>query len=255
MDLFDLSNNTAVIMGGSSTLGSAMALALSKYGARIALVGRNVDLLTVIKRKIRNIGGNAEIFLTDVTSKEDINQIANEIISWAGSVNILINSIGTNSNTPFLELEMDEFDYIMDVNLKSVVLTCQIFGRIMISGGKGGSIINISSVSSGPPLSKVFAYSASKAAMNNVTQYLAREFAPHHIRVNAVIPGFFPAVQNNKILTPERKKSIIEHTPLNRFGVPEDLQGVVLWLASEKASGFVTGSLIHVDGGFSSVTI
>ncbi len=255
MDLFDLSNNTAVIMGGSSTLGSAMALALSKYGAKIALVGRNADSLTAIKTKIKNTGGSAEFFLTDVTSQEQINQCASEIVSWSGSVDILINSIGTNSSTSFWELEMEEFDYIMNINLKTVILACQTFGRIMMSGGKGGSIVNISSVSSGPPLSKVFAYSASKAALNNVTQYLAREFAPHDIRVNAVIPGFFLAVQNNKILTPERKKAIIEHTPLNRFGVPEDLQGVILWLASEKASSFVTGSLIHVDGGFSSVTI
>lgn len=255
MDLFNLSGHTAVIMGGSSTLGSAMAFALSEYGAKIALVGRNRVFLEAVKTKLLDTGGTVEIFLTEVTSQEDINNTAIEIVNWSGTVEILVNSIGTNSTTPFFELGMDEWDYIMDTNLKSVVMSCQTFGRIMINEGKGGSIINISSVSSGPPLSKVFAYSASKAALNNVTQYMAREFAPHNIRVNAIIPGFFPAVQNSKILTRERKESIMKHTPLHRFGVPEDLQGVVLWLASEKASSFVTGSLIHVDGGFSAVTI
>lgn len=118
-----------------------------------------------------------------------------------------------------------------------------------------GSIINISSVSSDPPLSKVFTYSASKAGMNNVTQYLSRELAPNDIRVNAIIPGFFPADQNKKILSEERMNDIMSHTPMQRFGDPDELQGAAVWLASEKASSFVTGALIRVDGGFGAMTI
>jgi NAD(P)-dependent dehydrogenase (short-subunit alcohol dehydrogenase family) len=125
----------------------------------------------------------------------------------------------------------------------------------MIEQGKGGSIINISSVSSGPPLSRVFTYSLSKAGVNNMTQYLSREWAPHNIRVNAIAPGFFPAEQNRKILTEERVASIFNHTPMNRFGDPEELIGATVWLASEKASSFVTGALIRVDGGYTAMTI
>ncbi len=125
----------------------------------------------------------------------------------------------------------------------------------MMEQKRGGSIINISSVSSTTPLSKVFTYSASKAAMNSVTQFLAREFAPHDIRVNAIIPGFFPAEQNRKILSEERVQSIMNHTPMNRFGEPEELQGAAVYLASDKASGFVTGTFLRVDGGFGSMTI
>ena len=168
--------------------------------------------------------------------------------AWTGRVDILLNCPGKNSTTPFFELSMEEWDSIMDVNLKGVVLACQVFGKQMVDQGEGGSIINISSVSSDPPLSKVVTYSASKAAVNSVTKFLAREFATSNVRVNAIIPGFFPAEQNRKILSPERVESIMKHTPMNRFGDKEELQGTTVWLASEKASGFVTGALIRVDG-------
>jgi NAD(P)-dependent dehydrogenase (short-subunit alcohol dehydrogenase family) len=125
----------------------------------------------------------------------------------------------------------------------------------MVDRGEGGSIINISSASSGPPLSKVFTYSITKAGVNNLTQFLAREWAPHLVRVNAVAPGFFPAEQNRKLLTEERVASIMGHTPMARFGEAEELSGAVVWLASEKASGFVTGAVIRVDGGFTAMTI
>jgi NAD(P)-dependent dehydrogenase (short-subunit alcohol dehydrogenase family) len=143
----------------------------------------------------------------------------------------------------------------MDVNLKSVVLASQVFGKHMVDKGEGGSIINISSASSQVPLSRVFTYSASKAAVNSVTKFLAREFAPANVRVNAIIPGFFPAEQNRKLLTPERTASIMGHTPMNRFGEAEELQGAAVFLASDKASSFVTGSLLTVDGGFTAMTI
>jgi NAD(P)-dependent dehydrogenase (short-subunit alcohol dehydrogenase family) len=125
----------------------------------------------------------------------------------------------------------------------------------MIEQGEGGSVINISSVSSDPPLSRVFTYSVSKAGVNSVTKYLARELAPHRIRVNAIIPGFFPAEQNRRILTPERVEAILRQTPMNRFGEPEELMGAVVYLASAKASSFVTGTLLRVDGGFGAMTL
>ncbi|MBN1293335.1 MAG: SDR family oxidoreductase, partial [Candidatus Latescibacteria bacterium] len=128
-------------------------------------------------------------------------------------------------------------------------------GKKMIEQGTGGSIINISSVSSGPPLSRVFTYSVSKAGVNNITQYLAKEWAKDRIRVNAIAPGFFPAEQNRKILTQDRVESIFRHTPMDRFGEPEELVGAVVWLSSEKAASFVTGAIIRVDGGYTAMTI
>lgn len=253
--LFDLDQKTAVVNGGASTLGSSMAEGLAAYGAKVALVGRNRDKLSEVEERIRKNGGTIASFLADVTNEETLRKAAEDIESWAGSPDILLNAPGKNSTTPFFELEMEEWDEIMDVNLKGIVRTCQIFADKMIEGGRGGSIINISSVSSTTPLSKVITYSASKAGMNSVTQFMARELAPHHIRVNAIIPGFFPAVQNRKILSEERTKAIMGHTPMARFGEPEELQGTAVWLASEKASGFVTGALIRVDGGFGAMTI
>ncbi len=255
MDLFDLSEKTAVIIGGTSVLGGTMAVAMGAYGADVAVVGRNMEKAEKVRSEIEEAGGSAKCFQADATKQQDLERVMQEVLAWTGRVDVLLNSPGKNSATPFLELSMDEWDDIMNVNLKSVVLACQIFGKQMIEQGEGGSIINISSVSSDPPLSRVFTYSASKAGVNSVTKYLARELAPHRIRVNALIPGFFPAEQNRKILSPERVESIFRHTPLGRFGDPQELQGTAVWLASEKASGFVTGSLIRVDGGFGAMTI
>ncbi|GGH86000.1 NAD(P)-dependent dehydrogenase (short-subunit alcohol dehydrogenase family) [Pullulanibacillus pueri] len=253
--MFDLTGKTAVIVGGTSTLGSAMAMGLAKQGATIALVGRNLEKASEVEQKIKTFGVEVRTFQADVTDDRALKSAADEIVAWADSCDILLNAPGVNSTTPFSELTMDEWDHIMNVNLKGVVLSCQIFSKHMIEQGNGGSIINISSVSSTTPLSKVFTYSASKAGINSITQYLAREFAPYNIRVNAVIPGFFPAEQNRKILSEDRVAAIMRHTPMERFGDPEELQGVAIWLASKKASSFVTGELIRVDGGFGAMTI
>lgn len=254
-NLFDLTGKTAVINGGTSTLGSSMAVALAEHGAKIALMGRNQEKLKEVKKRIEDTGAVVQSFLADVTDEESMQEAVTQIENWSDGCNILLNAPGKNSTTPFLDLDMSEWDDIMQVNLKGIVRTCQMFAEKMIQKERGGSIINISSVSSTVPLSKVFTYSASKAGLNNVTQYLARELAPYHIRVNAIIPGFFPAEQNREILSKERTKEILHHTPLARFGEPEELQGAALWLASEKASSFVTGSLIRVDGGFGAMSI
>ncbi|PYI54650.1 SDR family oxidoreductase [Paenibacillus flagellatus] len=255
MNLFDLTGKTAVIIGGNSTLGGAMAVALGGHGADVAIVGRNQEKCEQVVKQIEEVGGNAKSFSADATSVEDLRAVLADVLAWTGRVDVLMNCPGKNSATPFFDITMEEWDSIMDVNLKSVVLACQVFGKHMVEKGEGGSIINISSVSSEPPLSKVFTYSASKAAVNNVTKFLAREFAPSRVRVNAIIPGFFPAEQNRKILSPERVASIMSHTPMNRFGEASELQGAAVYLASERASGFVTGTLLRVDGGFGAMTI
>src|SRR5262249_59387885 len=148
----------------------------------------------------------------------------------------------------------DDWDKILNVNLKCTHLACQVFGKHMIAAG-GGSILNIGSVSAHTPLSRVFAYSASKAAVVNLTKNVAREFAPHKVRVNALCPGFFPAEQNRKILDPERVKNIMRHTPMGRFGEPSELVGAVLLLLSDRAGRFITGADFFVDGGFTAMTI
>lgn len=232
MNLFDLTGQTAVIIGGNSTLGGAMAVALGGHGADVAVVGRNTDKSEAVKKQVEAAGGKANVFSADTTNAADLKRVLDEVIAWTGRVDVLMNCPGKNSPTPFFELSMDEWDSILDVNLKGVVLACQIFGKHMVDAGQGGSIINISSVSSDPPLSKVFTYSASKAGVNSITKFLAREFAPARVRVNAIIPGFFPAEQNRKILSPERVESIMRHTPMNRFGEAEELQGAAVFLAS-----------------------
>ncbi|MDD2430868.1 MAG: SDR family oxidoreductase [Firmicutes bacterium] len=254
-DLFDLSGKKAVAFGGNSTLGSAIAKAFAMHGAEVAIVGRNLQTAEKVAEEIEQDGGKAKAFKADVSKLEDITRVAEEIEKWSGGWDILLNAPGKNSSTPFFELRPEEWDDIMAVNLKGLVFTIQTFAQKMIEQKRKGSIINISSVSSGPPLSRVFTYSASKAGVNSITQYLAREFAPCGIRVNAIIPGFFPAEQNRKILDEARIEAIMRHTPMRRFGEPEELQGAAVYLASNKASGFVTGSFIRVDGGYGAMTI
>ncbi|WP_078412565.1 SDR family oxidoreductase [Priestia abyssalis] len=254
-NLFDLTGKTAVAIGGNSVLGSSISKGLAAHGAKVAIVGRNLEKAEQVVKEIEADGGTAKAFQADVSSRESVENVVKEIEEWAGGFDILLNAPGKNSATPFFDLDMDEWDDIMDVNLKGLVVTTQIFAKKMIEKGIKGSIINISSVSSTTPLSKVFTYSVSKAGVNSMTQFLAREFAPHGIRVNAIIPGFFPAEQNRKILSEERIQSIMNHTPMKRFGDAEELQGAAVWLSSDKASSFVTGALIRVDGGFGSMTI
>ncbi|MDC3416090.1 SDR family oxidoreductase [Aquibacillus salsiterrae] len=254
-NLFDLTGKVAVAIGGNSTLGGAISKGLAEHGAKVAIVGRNLAKAEDVVKQIEDIGGEAKAFAADVSDLTTIERVAGEIEEWSGGWDIILNAPGKNSTTPFFDLATEEWDDIMNVNLRGVVFSTQIFAKKMVEQNRKGSIINISSVSSTIPLSKVFTYSASKAGINSVTHFLAREFAPHGIRVNAIIPGFFPAEQNRKILSEERVNSIMNHTPMNRFGEPEELQGAAIYLASDKASGFVTGDLLRVDGGFESMTI
>lgn len=255
-DLFALDGKVAVVIGGSGVLGGAMAEGLAKAGARVAVLGRTKEKVEKRVKTIKyDLGREAIAVLCDASNKTDLQKAKEETLSVWDRIDILINAPGINSNTPFFEITEDEWQKILDVNLKSMFLACQVFAKQMIKRGEGGSIINISSASSGPPLSKVFTYGISKAGSNNLTQFLAREFAQYKIRVNAIVPGFFPAEQNRKILTTERTEAIFRHTPMGRFGDAHELVGASIWLASEKASSFVTGAMIWVDGGFSAMTI
>ncbi len=172
-----------------------------------------------------------------------------------GKVDILINGAGVNSPTPFLEIPEEEFDRILQVNTKGVFLACQVFGKYFTGRGGPGSIINLGSMSGLVPLSRVFTYSLSKAAVHNLSKNLAREWAPLGIRVNTLVPGFFPAEQNRKVLNPERVENIMRHTPMHRFGEARELIGATLLLASDTAGSFITGAEIVVDGGYHAMTI
>ncbi len=253
-DLFGLSGKTAVVIGGTGVLGSAMASALGGAGAHVLIVGRNPDNGAVAVGQIETLGGTAEFFAADSTSREDLEAILAHLCQQGRTPDVLVNAAGINSPTPFLEITDEEWERIFNVNLRSVRLACQVFGAEMLAQKLPGSIINVASLSAIIPLSRVFTYSASKAAVLNLTQNLAREWAPHAIRVNALSPGFFPAEQNRKVLTPDRVENIMRHTPMKRFGEPHELAGAVLLMASA-AGSFLTGANLVVDGGFTAMTI
>ena len=253
--LFGLEGKTAVVIGGTGELCGEMAVGLAKAGAEIALVGRNQEKAEARLSIIQEAGGTAYFESCDVTSRDELDTLLAEVLSKSGKVDILINGAGVNSPTPFFEITEDEFGRIMQANFKALFMSCQVFGKHMVERGEGGSIINIGSMSGVIPLSRVFTYSASKAAVHNLSKNLAREWAPQKVRVNTLVPGFFPAEQNRKVLTPERVSSIMGHTPMDRFGDSSELIGAVLLLAGENAGSFITGAEIVVDGGYASMTI
>ena len=254
-DLFSLTDKVAAVVGGGGVLAGAMAEGLAEAGAHVAILDYNKEAAEARAEAIRTHGRRAIAVQTDATKKADLQKALREILDSFGHVDVLVNAAGINSATPFFEIEESEWQRILDVNLKSVFLACQVFGKAMVDAGRGGSIINISSVSSGPPLSKVFTYAVAKAGVNQITQFLARDLAPHNVRVNAILPGFFPAEQNRKVLTPDRVASILAHTPMKRFGEARELIGATLLLASDRAGAFITGDELIVDGGYHAITI
>ena len=254
-NLFGLEGLTAVVIGGSGTLGGAFCEALAQAGAYVYVVGRNGGLGEAVVGRIRELGGQAECCLADATSRAELEALRSHIVGAGRQVDVLVNGAGVNSATPFLEITDEEWDRILNVNLRSVRLACQVFGGLMIERKIAGSIINIGSASAGIPLSRVYTYSASKAAVVNLTKNLAREWAPLKIRVNSLSPGFFPAEQNKAVLTPDRIARVMQHTPVARFGNPEELAGALLLLAAPRAGSFLTGENLVVDGGFTAMTI
>jgi NAD(P)-dependent dehydrogenase (short-subunit alcohol dehydrogenase family) len=253
--LFSLSGKVAVIIGGTGELCGAMAEGLAGAGAEVVLVGRNEAKAGPRLARIEAAGGKAYFISTEASDKAQLQALLDSVVAKSGTVDIVVNGAGVNSATPFVDIAEDEFDRIVSINLKGVFLGCQVFGKYLVGRGRGGSIINLGSMSGIVPLSRVFTYSATKAAVHNLSKNLAREWAPSRVRVNTLIPGFFPAEQNRKILSPDRVASILGHTPMKRFGEAAELVGATLLLASDNAGGFITGSEIVVDGGYHAMSI
>lgn len=253
--LFSLKEQTAAVIGGTGELCGAMAEALAGAGAEVVLIGRSEEKAKIRLDKIESAGGKGYFLPGDVTSRESMQGVLDEIVSRSGSVGILINGAGVNSPTPFLDIPDDEYERIMNTNTRAVVVACQIFGKYFIDKKIAASVINVGSMSGLVPLSRVFTYSMSKAAVHNLSKNLAREWAPYNVRVNTIVPGFFPAEQNRKVLNEERVASIMGHTPMKRFGESSELSGATLLLASNAAGSFITGAEIVVDGGYASMTI
>lgn len=256
--LFGLGGRVAVVVGGTGVLCGRMAEGLAAAGATVVLVGRDGAKAQPTLDTIAEQGGQATFLACDATDRASLESLRDRVIQQYGRVDILVNGAGVNAATPFLEIPEDELDRLIAVNLKSVFLACQVFGSYFVqraeADGTGASIINLGSASGLTPLSRVFSYSLTKAAVHNLSQNLAREWAPLGIRVNVLVPGFLPAEQNRKVLTPERVTSILSHTPMGRFGEPDELIGATLLLASD-AGRFMTGHELVVDGGFSAMTI
>jgi NAD(P)-dependent dehydrogenase (short-subunit alcohol dehydrogenase family) len=268
MSLFDLTGEVAVVMGATGVLGGAIAEGFAAAGAKVAVLGRNKERGEARVHSIQKQGGIAGFFTADALDQGSLNTAREALLSRMGAPTILANAAGGNDprvtvtpEHPFEEISPEDWRESFDMNLVAgAVLPCQVFGPPMKEQRKG-SIINIASVSAHLPLSRVVAYSAAKAALLNLTQFLAREWAPFNVRVNSITPGFFPGEQNRRLLFNEdgtatpRGQLILGHTPIARFGNPNELAGAAVFLASEKASGFVTGIDLRVDGGFLSQTI
>lgn len=268
MNLFDLTGDVAVVIGATGVLGGALAEGLAEAGAKVAVLGRNQERGEARVKSIEAKGGQAAFFTADAISRCSLGEAHEQIEAKLGAPTILINAAGGNdpkvtvtADHPFESIKLEDWQANFDMNLVGgVLLPCQEFGPAMGKRGKG-SIINIASVSAHLPLSRVVSYSASKAAVISLTQFLAREWATKGVRVNTLTPGFFPAEQNRKLLfnddgTPTaRTKAIWGHTPMNRFGESKELIGACVFLAAHNASSFVTGTDICVDGGFLAQTI
>lgn len=262
--LFDLSGKTAIITGGNGVLGGAMAEGLAKAGAKVAILGRTEETVHQQVETIEKNGGQAMPLIADVLNASDLNAAKKKILTKWGHIDILINAAGgnitgaiINPEQSFLDLDDESFEKVVDLNFHGTYLPTKVFSEPMIEK-KQGVVINISSMAAQKIISRVIGYSAAKAAIDNFTKSLAVELARKHgegIRVNAIAPGFFIGKQNKDLLLnkdgslTDRGKTIVEHTPMNRFGKAEELIGTTVWLCSD-ASKFVTGTVIPVDGGF-----
>ena len=248
--LFSLAGQTAVLIGGTGVLGGALCDGLAQAGAHVVVAGRSRECGVERVNAIAALGGAASYEEVDVTARQSIEALRDRVVASRGRIDILVNCAGVNSATPYEKISDEDWDRVIDTNLKATHWGCQLFAPQMAAQPEGGSILNIGSVTSRLPLSRVFAYSASKAAVVNLTKNVAREYAQRKVRVNTLCPGFFPAEQNRKILDQQRVANIMGQTPMARFGEPSELIGAMLLLCSRKAGSFITGTEIYVDGGF-----
>ena len=254
-DLFDLNGKVAIIIGGTGELCGHMAIGLAKAGVEVVIAGRDQAKADDKIATIEAAGGKAYFIPTDLSQKDSLTELRDAVIERSGKIDILINGAGVNSATPFFEISREECENIIDINFTATMQACQVFAQHFIDQGEPASIINLGSISGLNPLSRVFTYSATKAAVHNLSKNLAREWAPQQIRVNTLVPGFFPAEQNRKVLDESRVASILNKTPAQRFGEPDELIGATLLLASHKAGSFITGHEMIVDGGFNAMSI
>lgn len=250
--LFGLDGRVAVVIGGTGVLGGALAEGIARAGAKVVVAGNSEDRGQQCVDRITARGGEAIFLPVDVGNRSSIEALLDAALAHFLRVDLVVNCAGVNSASTYLDATDDEWQRVLDVNLRGTHWGCQIFGAHLAQHG-GGAILNIGSVTADVPLSRVFAYSASKAAVVNLTQNVARELAPHGVRVNALCPGFFPAEQNRAILDAARTSSILSQTPLARFGDPAELVGPALLLLSNKAGSFITGAAYYVDGGFTAM--
>jgi NAD(P)-dependent dehydrogenase (short-subunit alcohol dehydrogenase family) len=253
-ELFGFDGRVAVVIGGTGVLGGALCDGLAQAGAKVVVAGRNAERGRERVAAIEKLGGKAAFVSVDASDRASVQALLETVIADHGPVDALVNCAGVNSSTPYFDISDEEFRRIVDTNLLSTHVACQVFGRHMVDR-RAGAILNIGSVTSDRPLSRVFIYSASKAAVLSLTRNVAREWAPHGVRVNCLCPGFFPAEQNRKILDKSRMDAILGHTPIGRLGEPNELVGAALLLLSPRAGSYITGEALYVDGGFTSTTI
>lgn len=263
--LFSLEGKAAIVTGGTGVLGGALARGLAAAGARVGILGRRAEQAARVAAAIAQAGGDAVALAADVLDREQLQAARDLAVQRWGQIDILVNAAGGNfpeaivvGERSFFDLEQSAFDKVVRLNLNGTLLPSQIFGQVMAERGTG-SIINISSMAAQKPLTRVVGYAAAKAAIDNFTKWLAVELAQKYgpgLRANAIAPGFFIGEQNRALLLnaddtlTQRGQLIVDHTPLRRFGEPDELVGAAVWLASD-AARFVTGIVVPIDGGFS----
>lgn len=251
--LFGLEGQVAIVVGASGVLGGAIAEGLAAAGATVVVCGMNVQRGESRVDRITASGGKAVFVSANTLERPSLEQLRDQVLEKLGRIDMLVNCAGVNSSVPYEEISDEDWHKVLDTNLTGTHLACQVFAPHLAKNAEGGSILNIGSVTAHLPLSRVFAYSASKAAVVNLTQNLAREYAPRGVRFNVLCPGFFPAEQNRKILDKERVENIISQTPMGRFGEPEELVAASILLLSRNAGSFITGATLYVDGGFTAM--
>jgi len=252
--LFDLEGKVVLLTGAGGFLVSEISRAVGRAGMKTVCCDVRLENAQRTAGEVKAAGGAAIACPLDVREPVAFETALETTLNTYGRLDCVLNGAGINAPTPFFEISVNEWNNILAVQLTGTMLSCQILGKYLVGQAKG-SVVNISSASSGPPLSKAFTYSVAKAGVKNLTQNLAREWGTKGVRVNALRPGFFPTEWSMKnFISADREAAILGHTPMRRYGRPEELVGAVLWLFSD-ASSFVTGAEIVVDGGFTAMTI